>query len=81
MIRKTTQKDSDNHHYLYECEFIEYPNTVFVPKERITSGSVTNHEINNQTFIGKEFPQSFGESLKVIKKSSKQDKEGGNFFL
>lgn len=42
VIRKTNKKDVNNHHYLYECEFIKYHQIVFAKKTSILEGNVEN---------------------------------------
>ena len=39
-----------------------------------------NQEIDNQTFLGKEFPQNCGDSLLVLEKSEKKTKKGESLY-
>ena len=44
VIRKTNKKDN-THNYLFECEFLKYPNKILVQKRYIIEGSVYNNEL------------------------------------
>ena len=63
VLEKTNNKIRSE--YLFKCEFQKNKNIVLVEKSRILRGSVFNTIINND-FIGKEFPQNCGDTLKVI---------------
>ena len=78
IIKKSDKKQGRS--YLWECEFIKYPYKVISSKDSILKGQVINPEIENQTFIGKIFPQNCGDSLKVLKKSDKRE-ENSNHSL
>ena len=68
IIKKTEQKKGTS--YLWECEFIKYPFKVFVLKSSVLRGKVLNPQIEQVEFIDKIWPQNYGESLRIIKKSS-----------
>lgn len=73
IIQKTTQRKGTN--ILFECEFIKYPYKVFATKQKIIKGEVLNPLIEENEFIGKIFKQNCGDSVKVLRKTSKQTKE------
>ena len=64
----------------WNVEFINYPYKLIARKIFIKEGTVLNPEIENQTFIGKEFPQNCGDSLVVLEKTNKQDKDKSFFY-
>ena len=53
---------------LYECEFKKYPYKVLVSKSTLLSKSINNPLIEAYDFIGKEYLQNCGDTLKVINK-------------
>jgi hypothetical protein len=63
----------------WECEFIKYPCKVLAQKNNIKLGIVSNPQIEQVEFIGKEFPQNCGDILKVIRKTDK--KYNGEFLF
>ena len=73
VIEKSYKKGKD---YLYLCQFQKYPCEVLAFKCNIQKGQVNNPEIENQEFIGKEFPQNCGDSLLVLEKSNKKTNKG-----
>ena len=70
IIRKTKQKKSSA--YLWEAEFQKYPYTITSTKSHIIEGCVNNPQIEQVEFIGKEFLQYCGDTLKVLEKSNKK---------
>ena len=78
IFRKTNKKYKET--YLYECEFIKYPYKCFVRKQDILKGKVLNPEIENNEFIGKEFLQNCGDTLKVIKKTNIKDAQNHHYL-
>ena len=64
----------------WNVEFINYPYKLIARKVFIKEGCVLNPEIENQTFIGKEFLQNCGDYLKVLEKTNKQDKDKSFFY-
>ena len=77
VIEKSYKKGKD---YLYRCQFQKYPCEVLAFKYNILKGQVYNSEIENQIFIGKEFPQKCGDSLFVLEKSNKKTKKGETLY-
>lgn len=63
---------------LFKCEFIKYPFEIYTYKDSILKGQVQNPNIEQFEFIGKEFKQNCGDSLKVIEKTN--NKSGNNFY-
>ena len=80
IIEKTNIKK--NNGFLFRCKFIKYPYEVLVLKDYILKGAVNNPEIENQTFIGKKFPQNCGDSLVVLEKTNKKqnNKTSSNYL-
>ena len=77
IIRKT---DIQRGSYLWEAEFIKYPYRVITSKLHIVKGEVDNPLILQNEFIGKEFKQCYGETLKVVKKSNKKNNTSNDFL-
>ena len=77
VLKKSSEKES-NGNYFYECEFIQYPCKILARKSSFTKGLTLNPKIEEQEFVGKEFPQNCGDTLKVIRKTDK--KEDGYFL-
>lgn len=75
IIEKTNQKGNNNKGYLWKVSFINYPYETLALKDIIIKGGVNNPLIEQNEFIGKEFLQHCGDSLKVIRKSDYK-KEG-----
>ena len=67
IIKKTNISQGGG--YLYECEFIKYPYKCLAQKQNILRGTVNNPIKSDLDFIGKEFLQNCGDSLKIIQKS------------
>ena len=76
ILKKSDKKQNGT--YLWECEFTKYPCKIYCKKDTIIKGQINNPEIENQTFIGKIFPQNCGDDLKVL---SKTNKKKDNLFL
>lgn len=70
VLKKSNKKQWTN--ILYECEFLKYPYKVFVIKKSILRGEVLNPQIEQVEFVEKIWPQHCGDSLRIIKKSSKK---------
>ena len=77
-ILKKSDKKSKNGISLYECEFINYSYKTLAQKSHIIKGEVFNPQIENFVFIGKEFIQNCGDTLRVIRKTN--IKQGENFL-
>ena len=56
----------------WKCEFINYPNVVYVDKNHIIKGEVFNPQIEQIEFIDKIWPQYCGDDLKIIKRVEKE---------
>ena len=59
----------------YKCIFTKYPYEIIAYKSNIIRGTVNNPKIEQIEFIEKIWPQSCGDSLKILKKSNKQTKQ------
>ena len=64
---------------LYRCIFKNYLYEIDADKRAILNGSVLNPRIEEVEFIGKEFPQNCGDTLKVINKT--EQKNNQNHYL
>jgi hypothetical protein len=78
IIEKTSIKDTNNHHYLYRCQFLKYPYEGLFQKSNIIKGTVLNPQIEQVEFIDKIWPQNCGDSLRIIEKSTQK---GSGKFL
>ena len=78
VISKSDKKQGNN--YLWKCEFIKYPCIIFAIKCNILNKQINNPEIENQTFIGKEFLQNCGDSLVVLEKSNLKTNKGESLY-
>ena len=68
VISKSTTKSGGN--YYYECAFSKYPNEIILcSKQKIISGEVSNISVlEKYEFIGCNFLQNCGDTLKVLEK-------------
>ena len=71
VLRKTNIRQNKN--ILYECEFLKYPCKILTRKDSIKLGNVLNPLIEENEFIGKEFPQNCGDTLRVLEKTEQKD--------
>lgn len=71
VIKKSEKRKGNN--YYFECEFIKYPCKVLSAKGDIISGNVFNYQIEQNEFIGKEFLQKCGDTLKILEKTNKRN--------
>ena len=78
VIRKTDKKDKSG--FFYECEFQKYKYLILSQKGNILKGTVLNPQIEQEEFIGKEFPQNCGDTLKVIRKTDKKDIQNHHYL-
>ena len=69
ILRKSNIKRGS--YFLWECEFVKYSYKCLAAKNTILNGKVLNPLIEENEFIGKEFPQNCGDTLKVLSKSDK----------
>lgn len=65
---------------LYEVNFQKYPYQTFAVSSAIKKGQVFNPQIEQVEFVDKLWPQSYGEFLKPIKKSNKQNNKKEYFW-
>ena len=70
IIKKSNIKKGES--YLFEATFIKYPYKILVLKDGAIKGTIVNPQIEQVEFIDKIWPQSCGDSLKIIQKSKKQ---------
>lgn len=76
VIEKTSKKNKDGSFFL-RCKFLKYPYEIFISdRYRIKKGTILNPLLEEKDFVGKTFLQHCGDSLKVIKKTTKKDNSG-----
>ena len=74
ILNKTSQQTKEGR-YLYEIEYINLPYRELRTKGEIQGGSCLNPRIEEE-FMSKIYPQNHGDSVKILKKTDKKDKNG-----
>jgi hypothetical protein len=67
--------------YLWECEFQKYPYKIYCQKSLVIAGQIINPEIERIEFVEKIWPQECGDSIRVIRKTSRTDRKAHYNYL
>ena len=65
----------------YRCQFLKYPYEIIKKLDHIKRGVCNNPQIEQIEFIDKIWPQNCGDSLRILEKSDKKNKNGKGEYL